>query len=141
MSVGVEGKKMAKKSAGPNKSQAIRDYYAANPKAKPMEVSDALTAQGIKVTPAFVSTIRSTSKKKKVGKRGRPAGATKSSSKPTTSKKLGRPAGAKLGRPASSSGAGNVSIDALLKAKSMVEAVGSVDEARAALAALERLMK
>ncbi len=26
---------MAKKGSGPNKSQAIRDYYAANPNAKP----------------------------------------------------------------------------------------------------------
>ena len=124
---------MAKKSAGINKSKAIREYYAANPKAKPLEVSEALKAQGVIVTAAFVSTIRSTSKKKKtIGKPGRPAGSTK-----TSSKKAGRPAG----RPSSASGSDNVSIDALLKVKSMVEAVGSIEETRAALSALEKLMK
>jgi hypothetical protein len=124
---------MAKKTAGQNKSKAIRDYYAANPKAKPMEVADALKAQGIIVTPAFVSTIRSTSKKKKViGKPGRPAGSTKS-----VTKKVGRPAGAA----SAVSAADSVSINALLKVKSMVEAVGSIEETRAALSALEKLMK
>ena len=124
---------MAKKTAGINKSKAIREYYAANPKAKPLEVAEALKAQGVTVTAAFVSTIRSTSKKKKtIGKPGRPAGSTK-----TSSKKAGRPAG----RPSSASGSDNVSIDALLKVKSMVEAVGSIEETRAALSALEKLMK
>jgi hypothetical protein len=124
---------MAKKTSGQNKSKAIRDYYAANPKAKPMEVADALKAQGIIVTPAFVSTIRSTSKKKKViGKPGRPAGSTKS-----VTKKVGRPAGAA----SAVSAADSVSINALLKVKSMVEAVGSIEETRAALSALEKLMK
>ncbi len=141
---------MAKKSGGPNKSQAIRDYYATNPKAKPMEVSDALKAQGLSVTPAFVSTIRSTSKKKKVGKPGRPAGSTKRGPTPAAeavSKKRGRPAGKKsaassAGRPAASSkSSGSVSIDSLIKVKNMVESMGSIEEARAALSALERLMK
>ncbi len=131
---------MAKKSGGPNKSQAIREYYAANPKAKPMEVSEALKSQGVNVTPAFVSTIRSTSKKKKVGKPGRPAGSTKRGPKPaaaTVSKKRGRPAG----RTASPAASTNVSIDSLIKVKNMVESVGSIEEARAALSALEKLMK
>lgn len=128
---------MAKKSAGINKSKAIREYYAANPKAKPLEVADALKAQGVIVTAAFVSTIRSTSKKKKtIGKPGRPAGSTKASSN-----KSGRPAGRPPGRPSAASGGENVSIDALLKVKSMIEAVGSIEETRAALSALEKLMK
>lgn len=132
---------MAKKSSGPNKSQAIREYYESNPGAKPMEVSTALKAQGVDVTPAFVSTIRSTSKKKKVGRPGRPTGSTK------RGRKAGRPAKAstKAVRSTSTSSAkkssDNVSIDSLLKAKQMVADVGSINEARSALAALEKLMK
>ena len=113
---------MAKKS-GVNKSKAIRDYYAANPNAKPMEVSAALKKKGVDVTPAFVSTIRSTSKKKKtVGKPGRPAG--------TKNARPGRPSGR----------GGEVSFASLLKVKSIVDEMGGVDEARAALDALEKLI-
>ena len=65
---------MAKKTNGPNKSQAIRDYYAANPEAKPKQVVEALAAQGVDVSAAFVSTIKSTSmtkgSRKAGGKRG-----------------------------------------------------------------------
>jgi hypothetical protein len=59
---------MAKKpkSAKPNKSQAIRDYMAKNPKATPKDIATALTGQGIKVSPMYVSTIKG-----KVGKRRR----------------------------------------------------------------------
>ena len=40
---------MAKKSKGPNKSQAIRDYYKSNPKAKPKDVVTALKKKGVDV--------------------------------------------------------------------------------------------
>jgi hypothetical protein len=127
---------MAKKTAGPSKSQSIRDYYEANPSAKPAQVAEALQARGIDVSAAFVSTIRSTSKKKKKGaKRGRPPGSTSSTKSAMATKKRGRPPGA------ASAAASHVSIDSLLKAKQMVESVGSIDEARAALAALEKLLK
>ena len=48
---------MAKKPVG-NKSQAIRDYYNANPKAKSPEVVDALAKQGIEVSVNFVNTVK-----------------------------------------------------------------------------------
>jgi hypothetical protein len=54
---------MAKKEKV-NKSKAVRDFMAANPKAAPKEVSEALTKQGVKVSPAHVSNI-----KNKMGKR------------------------------------------------------------------------
>tara|TARA_R110002049_G_scaffold72490_1_gene186946 strand:- start:39391 stop:39729 length:339 start_codon:yes stop_codon:yes gene_type:complete len=111
---------MAKKKSV-NKSKAIRDYYAANPKAKPLEVAAALKKSGIDVTPAFVSTIRSTSKKKKVGKPGRPTGSKSSRQKTGT-------------------GADDVSFDSLIKVKSIVEQMGGVAQARAALDALEILL-
>jgi len=41
-----------------NKSQAIRDYYKANPKAKTSEVANALAKKGITVDANFVSKIK-----------------------------------------------------------------------------------
>ena len=127
---------MAKKSGGPNKSKAIRDYYNAHPTAKPKEVAEALSKEGITVTPAFVSTIRSTSKKKKVSKRGRPS--TRQSARPST-----RPSARRGGRPSTTrravSSPDEVSIDSLLKVKRIVDEMGGVEDARNALAALEKL--
>ena len=111
---------MAKrKSGGKNKSQAIRDYYNANPAAKPKEVASELKKKGIQVTPAFVSTIRSTSKKKN-GKIGRP----------------GRPVGSTSKRSAN----GEVSYESLLQAKKIVDQMGGLSEAKSALSALENLI-
>ena len=53
-----------------NKSKAVRDYMAANPKATPKEVSEALTKEGIEVSPSYVSTVKGNMKAKK-GKRKR----------------------------------------------------------------------
>ena len=114
---------MAKKSSV-NKSKAIRDYYDANPKAKPMQVAAALKKKGVIVTPAFVSTIRSTSKKKKVGKPGRPAGSSKSGK------------GGSRANPT-----GTVSFESLLKVKSIVDEMGGISQARTALNALEKLVR
>jgi len=123
---------MAKKSGGVSKSGAIRDYYAANPKAKPMEVSAKLAEQGIEVTPAFVSTVRSTDKRK--SKSGRKA------SKKRSVKRSARVA-SKATTPRSTKGAsGEVSLDSLLKVKRIVEEMGGVDDAKNALTALEKLM-
>jgi hypothetical protein len=55
---------MAKKEKV-NKSQAVRDYMAANPQVAPKEVSEALTKQGVKVTPFYVSAIKGKMKKRK----------------------------------------------------------------------------
>jgi hypothetical protein len=120
---------MAKKSGGPNKSQAIRDYYASHPSAKPKEISAELKKVGIDVTPAFISTIRSTSmgKKKKTMK---------------SSSAKAAPAKAPVGRPrkaATSKGETTVSIENLIKAKSLVKELGGIDNVMATLSALKRL--
>lgn len=123
-----------KKSNGVNKSQAIRDYYTANPSAKPMEVAEAMNAQGIEVNAQFVSTVKSNSKKsKKTGRRGRPAGVSATPSSSAT--KAGRPAAAKA--PAAT---GEVSLDALINAKKLVEEMGGAENARNAITVLEQLM-
>jgi 5-formyltetrahydrofolate cyclo-ligase len=48
-----------------NKSQAIRDYFKMNKKAKTQEVMDALAAQGITVTANLVTTVKAKSKRRR----------------------------------------------------------------------------
>ena len=127
---------MAKKSGGPNKSAAIRDYVQANPDAKPKEIVDALSSQGVAVSPAFVSTIKSKltsggggGRTKKRAKAGRPKGSV-------TKKRVAEPAP----RAARTGGrGGDVSVASLLKAKKLAEELGGVAKAKATLEALEKI--
>lgn len=57
-----------------NKSQAIRDYIQANPKAGPTQVSQALTEKGTKVSVALVSNVKHNMNKKAIGTRRGGAG-------------------------------------------------------------------
>ena len=120
-----------KKSAGVNKSQTIRDYSKANPDQKPKQIAEALAKKGITVSPLFLSTILSTSKKKtKTRKAGRPKG-RKSATKTVT----------RRGRPAKKQAAsGEVSLESLLKVKEVVNEMGGVENVRTALKALEALL-
>jgi hypothetical protein len=103
-----------------NKSQLIREIKEKDPSLKPIGICEILEEEhGIKVMPAYVSTILSQAKAKQLsgkvpGKRGRPSLAI--------------------------SRAGNVSFDHLLKAKQLVAQMGGVVEARAAIDALARIM-
>ena len=47
-----------------NKTKAIKTYMEKNPQAKPKQVSQALAKQGIKVSPQYVSTIKSLDKQR-----------------------------------------------------------------------------
>lgn len=118
---------MAKKSKGPSKSQEIRDYYAANPDAKPRQVVEALAEKGISVSPAFVSTIKSTSAKK--SPRGRAS----------TRSVKGAPRGRRPKAVSVKAASAELSIESLIKAKSLATSLGGVDNALAALTALKRL--
>lgn len=127
---------MAKKTNGPNKSQAIRDYYAANPDAKPKQVVEALAAQGVDVSAAFVSTIKSTSLTKgsrKVGAKRGPRSVKAGSESTTTSRASARETAA------SRRGDATVSIESLVKAKGLVKELGGLDNAISTLEALKRL--
>jgi hypothetical protein len=126
---------MAKKTNGPNKSQAIRDYYAANPEAKPKQVVEALAAQGVDVSAAFVSTIKSTSLTKGSRKTGAKRGprSVKAASEGTTSRSSARESAA------SRRSEGTVSIESLVKAKGLVKELGGLDNAISTLEALKRL--
>jgi hypothetical protein len=52
-----------------NKSQVIRDFYKANPKAKASEVVDALGKKAITVSVGLVNNVKSTHNKKQAAKR------------------------------------------------------------------------
>jgi hypothetical protein len=99
-----------------NKSQAVRDYMADHPRAKPKQIAEELTQKhGIEFTPGAVSTIRHQMKKSK-GRKGRP----------------GR-------RPKAAAGAMKVNIDDLVAAKKMAERLGGVEKTRQILNVLAQL--
>jgi len=77
------------KTAGVNKSAAIRDHLAANPDAKSAEVVTALKEKGIDVKPGLVRMVKSA----KSGKGAKKAGRGKPGRKPGR-----KPARAKAGR-------------------------------------------
>lgn len=105
---------MAKKSGGPNKSEAIREYKADHTDAGPKAVAEGLAKAGIKVTPAFVSTVLSNDKRKSgKGRRGR---------------KPGPKAGS------------NKTFDSLLQAKKLAAKFGGVEPALKALQSLAELL-
>jgi len=106
---------MAKKSGGPSKSQAIRDYKADHADAGPKAIAEALGKEGVKVSAQFVSTVLSNARKKSgKGKRGR-----------------------RKGRKAA--GAGNM-LNQLVLAKKLAARMGGVDKARQALDTLAKLL-
>jgi len=120
---------MAKKAAasGHNKSELIRDYKKNDPNLGPKAIAGLMMSEhGEDVSAQFVSTVLSMAKKRD-GKgvrrgRGRPPGSGKAASKV-----------------AAKSGVG-ISVDLLVKAKKLAKELGGVEEAKAALDALARLM-
>jgi hypothetical protein len=101
---------MAKKPARGVKTQAIRDYLKTNKNAKAAEVVAALAEKGISVTPADFYNLKA---RKSMGMRRRKA----------------RAGGQTVG----------LSITGLLAAKKLVDAVGGIEQARAAVDALAKL--
>lgn len=101
-------------SSGANKSKAVREHHLAHPGDGPTAIAEKLAAQGITVKPAFVSTVLSNARRK--------AGDTKPS--------RSEPAAA----------TDTVSLDSLLKAKKLIELVGGVGAAKAALEAYGQLV-
>ncbi len=72
-----------------NKSQAIRDYYKTNPKAKAQEVVDALAKQGITVTTGLVTNVKSKHNQKQAAKKAAKKVATSPVAEATAAKKSG----------------------------------------------------
>ncbi len=114
-----------------NKSNAIREIKAAHPEAGPTEIASMIKSQfGVDVTPATVSTVLSTDKKRngKVGRPGRPKGSKNNSTKSNGKAAVGLNANQ------------DTFIQNLIKAKQLVNDMGGISEARNALNALESLM-
>ena len=68
----LAAKKAAKVAANKpevNKSQAIRDYYKSNPKAKTSEVIEALGKEGIHVSANLVTTVKAKRKRRRAVKK------------------------------------------------------------------------
>lgn len=107
---------MAKRSG--SKSEAIRNYIAANPDAKPKQIHEALNAQGIAVSMGLVSVVKYSKPKKP---------SSKSRATRTT--------------PASATGASADELKAadLVAAKQLVDSLGGISQTREALELLERL--
>lgn len=123
---------MAKKAAasGINKSEVIREYKSKNPGMGPKAIAEKLKVEhGEEVSAQFVSTVLSMAKKRddkggpKRG-RGRPPGSGKAA---TAAKLAAKPTG-------------GLSVELLLKAKKLASELGGVEEAKAALDALARIM-
>ena len=105
---------MAKKKASQvNKSEAVRKVLAKSPNLSPKEIVEKLKSTGVKVTPAYVSNVKSQSKK---GRRGRPV-ASKGRRRGTNGHATGE----------------LISIDALKQARELIENAGGVDKAKKAL--------
>jgi hypothetical protein len=104
------------KSGGPNKSLEIRNYKEANPTASPKEIAEAIGKSGLEVSAQFVSTVLSNAKRKggKIGKRGR------------------KPGQAALASPSN--------IQQLLHAKKLVDQMGGIEAAKAAVNALAQIL-
>lgn len=102
-----------------NRSEKIREYHAANPGAKAADIQAGLKKAGIKVsTPLIYNAIRGTGPKKKKRRRR-----VAKEALPATN---GAPKDA-------------ISLNALMEAKKLVKSLGSIDEAKKALAALTKL--
>ena len=97
-----------------SKSAAIRDYLAKNPSAKPKEIYEALSKQGIKLSLALVNAIKY--------------------SKPKAGKRSGEPKRKDV--PVSHSG---MSAADLIATKQMVDSLGGIGQAKDVLDLLERL--
>ena len=115
-STGPKAKRTSKKKR--SKSQAVREFLAANPEIGPKAASDALSARGINVLPTHISNIKFSMKKQG------PAPAT--------------PAAAPAAQ-AASDDADQVSVSALFAAKELVQKLGGLEQARQAISTLAQL--
>ena len=96
-----------------NKTQAVKEAMKKSPKLGPKDLAEKLKAEGIEVSPAYVSTIKSGIRRK--AKRRVPGSAKGTNGRPR-------------------SGKGDfVAVDALSHAKEFIEKAGGVAEARKAL--------
>ena len=105
---------MAKKKV--NKTEAIKEALAAAPDATPTEIAHSLKL--LKITPGFVSQVKTKMKGKKTKKNKATKKKSKTARKPSSTK---------------------VDLGELIRAKKMAEDLGGVDKAKEVLDALAKL--
>lgn len=150
------------RSAGVNRANAIREYLTRFPDQMPKEAAAELQRQGVNVNSAYVSVVKS--KMKGAGGNASDEGDARDASDmpPAASTadmlgtSLGAPGRGKVAKrkkrrktraprqtavsaPASAAASGSPSFGSLLKAKEMVDQLGGLGKARAALNALAEL--
>ena len=116
-----------KKSQGPSKSQAVRDYLTGNPSATASVVIPELAQRGINVSVALVSQV-----KKRMKQAGQLDGQNLEGQKAATKKSAAKKAAPKKS-------AKTLTADDLVEAKKLVDELGGMDQARQALEYLEEL--
>jgi hypothetical protein len=106
---------MAKrKKRGVNVSQLVRDYKSQHKRSKPKDIAAAISAQGTKISPQYVSTVLSNWRRKK-GRKAKRA-------------------------PAASSNGSGIDVAQLVKAKVLVEKLGGVEQAKKMVDALAKIL-
>ena len=139
----VTTKKKSAPKAKLNKTQVIERALAASPGKGPKEISEALTAKGVDVSPAYVSTIKTNLKAKTAA----PVAAAPTPAAPiaaapivaTPKKKVAKKKPAKKQAPKAAP-TSDISFEQLKKAKEMAQQLGGAEKAKEALAALAQLM-
>ncbi len=106
-------RKTAKRSGGPNKAAAVRDYVNVNPRASNDQVVAALEGQGISVTPNYVSVVKSQDRARS------------------------RTGGTKTKRGRTGANSAGVGLDEVKQAASLIRSCGGIEKAKAAIAAAE----
>ncbi len=132
----VTRKKTVKKSTPKsklNKTQVIEKALAASPGKGPKEISEALTAKGVDVSPAYVSTIKTNLKAKTAT--STPATSTPAAPIVATPKKKATKKQSPEAAPTS-----DITFEQLCLAKAMAKQLGGAEKAKEALAALAQLV-
>ena len=107
-----------KAGRGDSKAEKIRNYSEKNPDVRNVDIVKALAAQGVKVTPNYVSITRS---KAGMGKRRRRGG--------------------KRSRAAAMHTSNGVGLDQMREAARLIRSAGGIEGARQALAVAEQIAK
>jgi hypothetical protein len=103
-----------------SKSQAVRDYLAEHPRAKPKEIRPAVkAAHGLDISPQMISMIKSKSRRRR-GRRGTAAAEVRAAGRVRTN-------------------ASRITVEDLVSAKKLAGQLGGISRAQELLAALARL--
>jgi hypothetical protein len=122
-----------------NKTQVIEKALAASPGKGPTQISKELTAKGIEVSSAYVSTIKTNLKAKTATSTAAAPTAATPKKKATKKKKIAKKKVTKKRSPKAAV-TSDITFQQLCMAKAMAQQLGGAEKAKEALAALAQLM-